>query len=159
MGNANKAKCKTVLPNGRSAKSLPKFDNWHCRIFPKDITYPAWKHLSKTATDVANICRAKSDRAAFSKLKGECGRPVFDFTATEAEKVFSITRPTFNSALKALIKIGFIEVYRHGGICDGKGIAALYKLSERWKVWEPPQRDNTNILKARAARKKSKGPG
>jgi len=145
-------KGKDLLPNGRNAKELPKFENWHCRIFPKDMTYPSWRHLSKTATDVANVCRAKSDLAAACGKKGANGRPVFEFTATEAQKVFSIPRPTFSCAIKSLIGIGFIEVVRYGGTLDGKGIAALYRLSGKWKEWTPPPRDNTNILKARAAR-------
>jgi len=147
-------KSKDILPNGRNQKGAPKFENWHCRIFPKDITYPAWRHLSKTATDVANICRAKNDHAGVCQRKDETSRPVFEFTATEAERVFRIPRPTFSNAIKSLIEIGFIEVSRHGGTLDGKGIPSLYRLSGRWKEWTPPLRDNTNILKARASRKK-----
>ena len=80
--------------------------------------------------------------------------PIFEFTATEAEKTFKITRPTFNNSIKSLIEIGFVEVARHGGTLDGKGIPALYRLSDKWKEWKPPPRDNTNIMKARAARGK-----
>lgn len=151
---ARKRKHIDTLPNGRCKKALPKFENWHCRIFPKDITYSAWRHLSKTATDVANICRAKNDHSGATGRKDETGRPVFEFTATEAQRVFSITRPTFSKAIKSLVEIGFIEVSRYGGTIDGKGIAALYRLSECWKSWTPPVRDNTNIMKARAARVK-----
>jgi hypothetical protein len=148
-------KHKDMLPNGRSAKALPNFENWHCRIFPKDFTYPAWRALSSpTAKDVGQICRAKSDHAAHCGKKGEDGRPVFEFPATEAEKTFFIPRPTFSKAIKILIEIGFIEVARYGGTLDGKGIPALYRLSDRWKEWTPPPRDNSNIMKARAARGK-----
>lgn len=143
-----------TLANGRNKKGAPKFDNWHCRIFPKDFTYPAWRHISKTATDVANICRAKNSHAGATGRKDESGKPIFEFTATEAEKVFNITRPTFSSSIRSLIEIGFIEVARHGGTMDGKGISALYRLTEKWKEWMPPPRDNSNILKARAARQK-----
>jgi hypothetical protein len=118
------------------------------------MAYPAWRYLSKTASDIANICRAKSDYAGARKRKGENGKPIFEFTATEAERTFLIPRPTFSNAIKSLIQIGFIEVARHGGTLDGKGISALYRLSEKWKEWTPPPRDNTNILKARAARGK-----
>lgn len=153
-------KQKDALPNGRNKRTIPKFENWHCRIFPKDFTYPAWRAItSPTAKDVALICRAKSDHSAFCGRKDEKGRPIFEFTATEAETVFSITRPTFDSAIHAILEIGFIEVVRHGGIMCGKGIATLYRLSEKWKSFAPPPRDNSNILKARAARKKAIGNG
>jgi len=151
---ARERKRNETLANGRSKKGVPKFENWFFKIYPKDLTYPAWRCLSKTASDVAHICRAKNEHAAASGKKGENGKPVFEFTATEAEKVFFITRPTFNNAIHRLIELGFIEVVRHGGTLDGKGIAALYQLSEKWKEWKPPPRDNTNIMKARAARGK-----
>jgi len=148
------AKHKASLPNGRSSKGVPKFENWHGQIFPKDFTYPAWRHLSKTATDIANICSAKNGHAGAAGKKDDAGRPIFEFTATEAEKAFCISRPTFSKAIHSLIEIGFIEVARHGGTLDGKGIPAVYRLSNKWKEWTPPPRDNTNIMKARAARGK-----
>lgn len=147
-------KQKDILANGRNRNGVPKFENWHCRIFPKDFTYPAWRCLSKTASDIANICRAKNDHSGTMGKKGEDGKPVFEFTATEAEKAFSITRPTFSKSIKSLIEIGFIEIVRHGGTLDGKGIAAIYRLSEKWKEWTPSPRNNANIMKARAARGK-----
>lgn len=157
---ARERKHKDTLPNGRNKKAMPTFENWHCRIFPKDFTYPAWRALkAPAAKDVAQLCRAKSDHSAFCGKKDETGRPIFEFTATEAERVFKIPRPTFNSAIKSLTEICFIEVVRHGGTMDGKGIPALYRLSDKWKEWTPPPRDNTNILKARAARKKCGGDG
>jgi hypothetical protein len=151
---ARERKNNDTLPNGRNKKGAPKFENWHCRIFPKDMTYPAWRYFTKTASDIANICRAKNDHAVACKRKDENGNPVFEFTATEAEKTFLISRPTFSKAVKSLIKFGFIEVVRHGGTLDGKGIPTLYRLSNKWREWTPPPRDNTNIMKARAARGK-----
>ncbi len=145
---------KKPLANGRDRKSLPDFHNWHCRIFPKDVSYPAWKALSKTATDLANICRAKHDHAAHCGRKDQSGYPVFQFPASEAEKIFTIPRPTFSASMKKLIEYGFIEIARHGGTLDGKGIPALYRWVERWRSWTPPPRDNSNIMKARAARGK-----
>lgn len=56
-------KHKGMLPNGRSAKGAAKFENWFGRFYPKDVAYPAWRHLSKTATDVAFICKAKNGYA------------------------------------------------------------------------------------------------
>lgn len=146
-------KQKGMMTNGRDSKGVPKFENWFGRVYPVDVTFPAWRSLSKTATDVANICRAKRDRAAALRRKDKTGLPVFDFTVSEAEKSFKITRPTFSKAIKQLMEIGFIEHSTvGGGIIDGKGIKSLYRLSERWKTWEPPARNNANILKARAAR-------
>jgi hypothetical protein len=147
------AKHKAILPNGRTSKPLPKFENWHCRIFPKDITYPAWKDLSKSSTDIANICRAKHDHAAYCGQKNTSSHPVFTFTATEAKEAFGFTRTTFNSSIKQLIDIGFLVVERHGGILDGKGIPTIYRLSDEWKKRNRRPRDTSNILKARAARK------
>jgi len=153
------SKHESMLANGRSKKAAPKFENWHCRIFPKDMTYPAWRYLSKTACDIAHICRAKNDHAGACGKKDESKRPIFEFTASEAEKFFHITRPTFTKAIKSLIEVCFIEVARHGGTLDGKGIPSLYRLSDKWREWTPPPRDNTNILKARASRKKHRGYG
>lgn len=159
MDKPSTAKHKAMLPNGRSAKGAPKFENWHCRFFPKDLSYPAWRSLSACAKDVALIMRAKNDHAGATGKKDAAGRPVFSFTATEAERVFHVPRPTFCKAVKALVEIGFVEIARHGGVLSGNGIPALYRLSDRWKEWKPPARDNTNITKARAARKKSGGYG
>jgi len=151
---ARKRKHDDTLATGRNKKGVPKFENWHCRIFPKDFTYPVWRSLSPTAKDVAHICRAKNDHAGALGKKEKNGQPVFEFTATEAEKVFHITRPTFSKTINSLIEIGFIEVVRYGGTMGGKGIAAIYRLSEKWKELTPPLRDNANIMKARAARGK-----
>ncbi|OGU11547.1 MAG: hypothetical protein A2075_23345 [Geobacteraceae bacterium GWC2_58_44] len=147
-----------VLPNGRTKKPMPSFGQWHCRIFPKDIAYPAWRYLTKTATDVANICRAKRDYAAAMGKKDSAGLPVFQFTGSEAVTVFKLTRPTFIKAMHLLIEIGFIkysmrgDLPMRGGIVNGAGISAQYVLSEEWKSWEPPKRDNSNISKARSAK-------
>lgn len=153
------AKHKTILPNGRTSKPLPKFENWYCRIFPKDITYPAWKDLSKSATDIANICRAKHDHAAHCGKKNKTGHPIFEFTATEAVEVFGFTKATFISALHKLIDFGFLEVEKHGGMLDGKGVPAIYRLSDEWKKRDRLPCDKSNIQKARAARKKPERTG
>lgn len=144
-----------VLKNGRNSKSRSKFENWFCRIYPEHVTYPAWKALSKTATDVVHICRAKSEHAAYNDSKNKVkkgGRPIFEFTATEAEKIFVIPRPTFSDAMASLIEKGFLTVVRRGGLPDGKGVSSQYQLSDEWKTWTPPPRDNTNIIKAQLAR-------
>ena len=118
-------KHKGVLANGRNSKGVPDFKNWFGRVYPVDITYPAWKHLSKTATDVANICRAKRDHAGAKQEKDSSGTPIFAFPYSEAVSTFKMTRPTFTSAIKMLLEIGFIEYSRHGGICNGVGFKAF----------------------------------
>ncbi len=145
-------KFKKDLPNGRSKKGIPTFDKWFCQIFPKDITYPSWRYLSKTATDVANICRAKSNYQKAMQGKSNKGVPTFEFTVGEAVSCFGMTRPTFLKAMQQLIDVGFLIRSRLGGILDGKGIKAQYQLSEGWKTWEPPQRSHTNITKARESK-------
>ncbi len=146
---------KGMIANGRSQKGVPSFDKWFCQIFPKDIVYPAWKHLNKTATDVANICRAKASRAASRNQKDSSGLPIFDFTFSEAVNFFGWTRPTFTKAIRLLLEIGFIAYSRPGGIVNGQGIKAQYHLSDKWKSWEPPATDTTNICKARSAKKQN----
>lgn len=141
---------KGMLPNGRDANGSPKFENWCGQVYPSDVAYPAWRALTKTATDVANICRAKM---GFAKYKLKLKDPVFSFTVAEAERRYKITRPTFSEAIKLLVGVGFLERVVHGGMPDGVGVKAVYRITERWKQWEAPPRDNSNILKARAARK------
>ncbi len=141
------------LANGRNSKALPSFDKWFCQVFPSEIAAPAWRSMTKTATDVVTICRAKAGRAAKAGEKDSSGRPIFDFTVSEAEVVFKLTPPTFTKAIRLLLHIGFIEYSRPGGMVNGTGVKALYRLSDKWQSWQPPRRDNTNITKARAARK------
>jgi hypothetical protein len=143
---------KGMIANGRNQKGVPSFDKWFCQIFPKDVTYPAWRYLTKTATDVANICRAKSNRAAHCNQKDSQGVPIFDFTFSEAVNFFKWSRPTFTKAIHLLLEIGFIEYSRPGGIVNGNGVKALYRLSNKWQSWEPPETDTTNISKARSAK-------
>jgi hypothetical protein len=149
------AKHESTLPNGRSAKAVPKAENWFAIIPIFDLlAIPAWRSLSKTATDMAIIIKAKhSKAAAFGEKKD--GRPCFKFTASEAERVLGISRPTCTRAFNELKEKGFIDVIDPGGILFGKGRPAIYSWSGRWREWITPPRDNTNILKARSMRKKS----
>jgi hypothetical protein len=146
-------KQKNVLANGRNKKGVPKFENWFCQIFPGDFLYPAWRALTKTATDVVILCRAKSAHAAARKQKNLAGVPIFDFTFSEAVNFFKLTRPTFSKAMQLLLTVGFIKYSRHGGIMGGIGIKAQYTLSDEWKTWQPPKRNIANITKARLAKK------
>lgn len=152
----SEAKHKSTLPNGRSAKGVPKANNWYAKIHIYElVAFPAWRSLSKTATDMAIIVMAKhSKAAAYNEKRG--GKPVFNFTASEAERLLGISRPTCTKALNDLKDKGFIDVIDPGGIIYGKGRPAIYTWSSRWRSWEAPPRDNTNILKARSMRNGSR---
>lgn len=148
------AKHSAMLPNGRSTKGAPKAENWFAKIIIHDLViHPAWRSLTKTATDVLIICIAKQGRAAAYNQKFG-GRPVFQFTVSEGTSLISISRTTFCRAIQELIRVGFIEVVSPGGILNGRGHAADYTIGKAWRTWQPPDRDMQNITKARAARKK-----
>lgn len=148
------AKCKQVLPNGRDAKGVSKFENWFSKIYINEhVTSPAWRGLTKTATDILIICIAKQGRAAaYSQKFG--GRPVFNFTVSEGGKILSVSRTTFCRAVKELVSVGFLEIVCPGGILDGRGRASDYTIGKTWQTWQPPPHDTRNIMKARAKRKK-----
>ncbi len=148
------AKHKSTLQNGRSSESASKVKNWFAQIPIHDLlAFPAWRSLSKTATDMAIVIKAKHSKAASFNEKRD-GRPIFNFTASEAERVLGISRPTCTRAFNELKEKGFVEVIDPGGILDGKGRPAIYTWSSRWRSWEAPPRNNANILKARSMRKK-----
>jgi hypothetical protein len=147
------AKHATMLPNGRSAKGAPKAENWFSKIYINEhVLIPAWRHLTKNATDILIICIAKQGRAAKYKEKFG-GRPVFQFTVSEGTKLLSISRTTFCRAIQELQAVGFIELVSPGGILNGRGRAADYTQGKAWRTWQPPPPDTSNITKARAARK------
>jgi hypothetical protein len=132
-----KKSAKGVLANGRSEKGAPKYENWFAKFYPIEVSFPAWKALTKTGTDIVLICRAKSANApSDAKAKGK-GNPVFQFSFAEACKAFKVSRPTFEKTLRQVIALGFLDRVSSGGILDGKGVMANYRLSDRWKVWEP----------------------
>lgn len=149
------AKHSSMLPNGRSTKGVPKAENWFSKIYISDhVLVPAWRSLTKTATDILIICIAKQGRAAAYNQKFG-GRPVFQFTVTEGTKLLSISRTTFCRAVQELIDVGFLILVCPGGILNGRGCAADYTLGKAWRTWQPPPRNINNITKARAARKKN----
>jgi len=149
------AKHAAMRPDGRSSKGVPKLENWFAQVFIADhVLVPAWRSLTKTATDVVIICIAKQGRAGKYKEKFG-GRPVFQFTVSEGTKLLSISRTTFTRAIHELIDTGFIELVCPGGILNGRGCAADYTLGKAWRTWQPPPRNISNITKARAARKKN----
>lgn len=150
---------KGMLANGRNKKSMPSIDEWFAQVKPLEIARPEWKALSKTATDVYIICKAKAGRAAKRREKDKEGQPKFAFTVSEAKSIFTLPPPTFTKAIKRLLEIGFIERIRSGGIVNGNGITAEYRLSEKWKSWQPPPENNSNMDKARAARKQNPNKG
>lgn len=145
-----------VLNNGRDVKYTGKAQKWFAKIpIFELLVHPAWRNLSKTATDMASLIIAKHDKAAAFGNKVD-GRPVFSFTASEGQRMFEISRPTFTRAMKELVEKGFIEIHDPGGIQNGKGRAAQYMWSGGWKSWQAPPRDNRNILKARKMRNTEK---
>jgi hypothetical protein len=147
------AKHKATLPNGRSRKAPPKFEEWWAKVYISLVAHPAWKYLSPSAKDVLIVSIAKANNAASKGIKNADGNPRFQFTYAEANKLLRMTSPTFNDAMDKLKQKGFIGVSDPGGILSGKGRPAQYYLSDRWKEWIPPKRDTKNIEKARAARK------
>jgi len=148
------AKHASMLPNGRSSRGVPKVENWFSKIYINEhVLIPAWRHLSKSATDLAIICIAKQGRAAAYK-ENFGGRPVFQFTVSEGTKLLSISRTTFCRAIQELQAVGFLELVSPGGILNGRGCAADYTLGKAWRDWQPPPRNMSNIAKARAARKR-----
>lgn len=149
------AKHSAMLPNGRSTKGVPKLENWFAQVYIADhVLSPAWRSLTKTATDILIVCIAKQGRAAKYKEKFG-GRPVFQFTVSEGTKLLSVSRTTFCRAIQELIEVGFLELVCPGGILNGRGRAADYTIGKAWRTWQPPSRDMQNITKARAARKKN----
>ncbi|MDD2943181.1 MAG: hypothetical protein PHC51_09485 [bacterium] len=147
------AKHKSILPNGRSAKGFPDAKKWFAQITILDLLVsPAWRGLSKTATDMAIIIKAKHSKAAAFNNKIN-GKPVFSFTVSETVRVLGISRPTCTRALNELKGKGFIDVIDSSGILNGKGRPAIYTWSSSWRNWESPPQDNTNIIKARSMRK------
>ncbi len=148
------AKHSIMLPNGRSAKGTPKLENWFAQVFIADhVLSPAWRSLTKTATDILIVCIAKQGRAAKYKEKFG-GRPVFQFTVSEGTTLLSISRTTFCRAVQELIDVGFLELVCPGGILNGRGRAADYTIGKAWRTWQSPPPDTRNIAKARAARRK-----
>jgi len=158
---------KGMLANGRSSKGVPSFDKWFGRSYPSNVAYPAWKYLTKTSTDVANICIAKHDHAASCNKKDSSGFPWFEFSFKEAVAAFKISRPTFDKSIKQLVEIGFIKYVVIGGIpqrgnfVDGRGTPAQYQLSQDWKTWsqdENKAQDQGNMGKLVALSQKQ-NPG
>lgn len=131
---------KGMMPNGRNAKGTPSFDKWFGRSYPSNVAYPAWKYLTKTSTDVANICIAKHDHAGSCNKKDSSGVPWFEFSFKEAVAAFKISRPTFDKSIKQLVEIGFIKyvvrdgIPQRGNFVDGRGTPAQYQLSQDWRT-------------------------
>lgn len=98
------------------AKADANIGAWDCMAV---IASPAWKSLTKTATDVANICRSKY-----------LARETFDFTVSEAVEVYGMTSPTFCKAMAQLVDVGFVS--KSGG---SSGTKSWYTLSDEWQTW------------------------
>ncbi|WP_224983009.1 hypothetical protein [Geomonas agri] len=134
-------------------KTPPHKLNWYARVFIFDmVTFPAYRHLSKSQTDVLTVALAKSDAAAAEKDRLP-GRPVFPFPFSEAKRTLGMNPQSFQNAIDGLKTMGFICVVRPGGTANGDGIPNLYQLQDGWKTWTPPLKNTANIEKARAAKK------
>ncbi len=155
MGPAHykSAKHKAVLPNGRDRKAPLRFEDCWAKITVSMVIHPAWRHLSASAKDVLIICIIKAGNSAYHGNKDLSGRPVFSFVYSEAKQLLHMPDPTFKRVLRELEDKGHIAINKPGGILHGKGIPALYHLTDKWKEWVPPPVDLTNIGKARTARK------
>jgi hypothetical protein len=107
---------------------------------------------------VCNLCFVKNDNAKYHKRKTEDGRPVFQFSVSEAKDMLGISNKTLATAIKQLVEHGLIDWYKHGGLKGANGTASYFTLSKRWHHWEPVGQHygRTNIQKARAARSKRK---
>jgi hypothetical protein len=140
---------------------MPDFSKWFGRVHPSDVSYPAWKYLSKTSTDIANICKAKHDHSAHCGKKDASGFPWFEFSFKEAVGTFKISRPTFDKSIKQLVAVGFLkyrvisDVPQCGNFVNGRGTPAQFQLSNVWKTWTPEMDEVLNP----AAMKKGKGKG
>jgi hypothetical protein len=61
----------------------------------------------------------------------------FNFTYTEASKI-GCARATFLTVIEALVRHGFIDPMKRGGVFDGKKVSSIYRLSQRWKAYGTP---------------------
>ena len=61
----------------------------------------------------------------------------FNFTYTEASKI-GCARATFLTVIEALVRHGFIDPVKRGGVFDGKKVSSVYRLSQRWKAYGTP---------------------
>ena len=152
--NFKPAKHKATLPNGRDRKPPARFEDWWAKVYVADIIHPAWRSLTASAKDVMLFAIAKSGNAASKGIKNAIGCPMFEFTHSEAKRLLGMPSPTFDRAKRELMEKGFIGVTDPGGRLDGKGRPAKYHLTDKWKEWQATPRDNTNMYKARAARKR-----
>jgi len=134
-------------------KNPPHKLSWYARIFIFDmVASPAYRHLSKSETDVLTVAIAKSDAVAAEKDRKQ-GRPLFAFPFSEAERLLSMHPQLFKNAIEGLKSKGFIGVVRPGGTANGDGIPSLYQMQDAWRTWKAPPKDTANIEKARAAKR------
>lgn len=61
----------------------------------------------------------------------------FNFTYSEANNI-GCARATFLTVIEALVKHGFIDPVKRGGVFDGKKVSSVYRLSQRWKAYGTP---------------------
>lgn len=100
-------------------------------MLPLDmVTSEAYRKLSKSALRVLPIFIRKSGH---TYKKPEHYLTVFHFTYTEAKNLCGMAERTFYDAIRNLIKWGFIEQVKQGGVKGGDKVMSTFKLSDQWK--------------------------
>lgn len=138
------------VPRGRDEKRAEFKDlfskSFRCRV----VMSQAFSMLTPYAKTACFIVYIKIDNAKYHKRKLPDGRPVFTFSAIEAQKFFDVSGVTHTAAIRQLIEHGFIELVDHGGLIGANGTASTYTTSKRWEKWtcEKPSRTNVGIKKA-----------
>ena len=134
---------KTEIIKLRKGKGMPSIEDWWTPAYPIECASPAWKALSASSISILIICKAKSGNNGKKGIKDNSGRPIFEFTKSEALKTFGFNGVTRQKSLEQLIEIGFIDQHRKGGSKNGGAginVSDQFRLSSRWRDWQPPPR-------------------
>ena len=94
---------------------------------------PAFKSLSASAIRVLLMAMFFNYHAATRRA----GKAEFEFTGGTAEKRLGMSKGAFSRAAKELANKGFWEWERRGGLLGCNGVASTFRMSSRWKTWEP----------------------
>lgn len=113
-------------------------------------TSAAFKSLTASALRVLLWCIWKNYKSATASRLPH-GPPTFKLTNREARSELDLTAETFSRAKKELEQKGFLEWVTHGGLLGCNGVASEYRLSGRWKQWEPPPKKKRSMEAARKA--------
>jgi len=61
----------------------------------------------------------------------------FNFTYGEASKI-GCARATFLTVIEALVRHGFIDPVKRGGVYNGRKVSSVFRLSQRWRAYGTP---------------------